>query len=305
MKGYKVFNPDWTCRGFQYEVGKTYKHEGKLSICNSGFHFCRKASDCFSYYAFDSKNKVAEVEALGLVKSDDTKSVTNEIHIIREIPWNELLNIVNEGKDCTGLCNSGNSNSGNWNSGNWNSGDRNSGNSNSGDSNSGDRNSGNSNSGDRNSGNSNSGDWNSGDWNSGDWNSGNWNSGNWNSGNWNSGNWNSGNWNSGFFNTITPSLLLFNKPTNLTREEVSQIKGVQVLNWNYENNWWIDSCNMSEDEKKAHPEHEALGGYLKTVDYKTACKMMWDKLDDTEKQAVKDIPNFDAAVFEEITGIKV
>ena len=25
MKGYKVFNPDWTCRNFQYEVGKTYE----------------------------------------------------------------------------------------------------------------------------------------------------------------------------------------------------------------------------------------------------------------------------------------
>ena len=295
MKGYKVFNPDWTCRGFQYEVGKIYKHDGKLSICNKGFHFCRKASDCFSYYAFDSKNKVAEVEALGLVESDNTKSVTNEIHIIREIPWNELLNIVNEGKDCTGLCNSGNRNSGNRNSGDWNSGNRNSGNRNSGDWNSGNRNSGNCNSGDRN----------SGDWNSGNRNSGNCNSGDRNSGNWNSGDWNSGNCNSGFFNTITPSLLLFNKPTNLTREEVLQIKGVQVLNWNYENNWWIYSCNMSESEKKQHPEHETLGGYLKTVDYKTACKMMWKKLNDEEKQAVKDIPNFDAAVFEEITGIKV
>lgn len=25
VKGYKVFNPDWTCRGFQYEVGKIFE----------------------------------------------------------------------------------------------------------------------------------------------------------------------------------------------------------------------------------------------------------------------------------------
>ncbi len=290
MKGYKVFNPDWTCRGFQYEVGKTYKHDGELSICNKGFHFCRKASDCFNYYAFDCKNKVAEVEALGLVESDATKSVTNEIHVIREIPWNELLNIVNEGKGCTGLrnsgdCNTGDCNTGNWNTGNWNTGDRNTGNCNTGD--------------------CNTGNWNTGDCNTGNWNTGDRNTGNCNTGNWNTGDWNTGNCNTGFFNTITPPLFLFNKPIDLTRNEILQIKGVQVLSWNYEDNWWIYSCNMSDEEKKTHPEHETLGGYLKTVDFKTACAMMWEKLGDTEKQAVKNIPNFDAAVFKKVTGIKV
>ena len=57
MRGYKVFNNDWTCRDFQYEVGKTYKHDGKISLCGSGFHFCEKAVDCFNYYGFSSENK--------------------------------------------------------------------------------------------------------------------------------------------------------------------------------------------------------------------------------------------------------
>ena len=118
VKGYKVFNPDWTCRGFQYEVGKTFEHDGNIELCGSGFHFCQKASDCFNYYDFNSNNKVAEVEALDLVETEGNKSVTNKIHIVREIPWQELLTIVNTGKDCTGL-----ENTGNWNTGNCNTGD--------------------------------------------------------------------------------------------------------------------------------------------------------------------------------------
>ena len=42
VKGYKVFNPDWTCRGFKYAVGETFEEEVELSVCNRGFHFCEK-----------------------------------------------------------------------------------------------------------------------------------------------------------------------------------------------------------------------------------------------------------------------
>ena len=152
VRGYKVFNPDWTCRGFQYEVGKIFEEDVKPSCCDRGFHFCEKAADCFSYYSFNSENKVAEVIALGEVDIDGKKSCTNKIQIVREISWQELLTVVNTGKDCTGLCNSGDWNSGDWNSGDWNSGNRNSGNWNSGN---------------RNSGNCNSGDWNSTSFSSG------------------------------------------------------------------------------------------------------------------------------------------
>ena len=129
VKGYKVFNPDWTCRGFQYEVGKIFEEDVKPSCCSRGFHFCAKASDCFNYYSFDPNNKVAEVLALGEVdtRSDDTKCCTNKIQIVREISWQELLTIVNAGKSCTGLCNTGDRNTGNCNTGNWNTGDWNTG----------------------------------------------------------------------------------------------------------------------------------------------------------------------------------
>ena len=140
IKGYKVFNSDWTCRGFQYEVGKIFEEDVTPSCCDRGFHFCLKASDCFNYYKFCSDNKVAEVVALGDVDYADanTKCCTNRIRIVREIPWDEVLRIVNEGKDCTGLCNTGNRNTGDWNTGDCNTGDCNTGNRNTGNRNTGD-----------------------------------------------------------------------------------------------------------------------------------------------------------------------
>ena len=119
MKGYKVFNGDWTCRDFKYKVGKTYEMEESPQCCGRGFHFCTNLADCFNYYSFNTDNKVAEVEALGEIDkdNDDTKHCTNKIKIVRELTWEEVLT----------LCNSGNRNSGNRNSGDWNSGDCNSG----------------------------------------------------------------------------------------------------------------------------------------------------------------------------------
>ncbi len=65
VKGYKVFGPDWTCKGFQYEVGKSYEMDEKPVVCERGFHFCEKLMDCFCYYKFNAENKVAEVIAYG------------------------------------------------------------------------------------------------------------------------------------------------------------------------------------------------------------------------------------------------
>ena len=61
---------------------------------------------------------------------------------------------------------------------------------------------------------------------------------------------------------------------------------------------------MTDEEKKNRPEHETTGGYLKSVSFKEACALMWQNMDKGEKQSVKDLPNFDAVIFEKITGIK-
>ena len=123
MKGYKVFNKDWTCREFQYEVGKTYEMKEDPVCCKRGFHFCRKLIDCFNYYRFDSENKVAEIEAMGAIDKRDSKFCTNKIKIIRELTWYEVLDLVNTGDENTGNKNTGNKNTGNSNTGNSNTGD--------------------------------------------------------------------------------------------------------------------------------------------------------------------------------------
>ena len=111
VKGYKVFNPDWTCspngNTKKYTCPGKFEEDITPVRCGHGMHFCRKASDCFNYYNFDPENKVAEVIAYGDIVEEGDKCCTNKLEIVREIPWQELLTIVNTGKDCTGLCNTG------------------------------------------------------------------------------------------------------------------------------------------------------------------------------------------------------
>ena len=271
VRGYKVFNPDWTCRGFQYEVGKIFEENVEPSCCDRGFHFCEKASDCFSYYPFNSENKVAEIIALGDVDSDETKSCTNKIQIVREIPWDEVLRIVNTGKDCTGLCNTGDRNTGDCNTGDCNTGD-----------------------------------CNTGDWNTGDWNTGDRNTGDRNTGNRNTGDWNKSSFNTGCFNTEEPKIMLFNKPSDMTYREWLDSDARYLLNQIPKNVVeWIYSSDMTEEEKIAYPTHKATGGYLKVLDESECGQLWWGSLSEHNKNIIKAIPNFDAAIFEQCTGIKI
>ena len=149
----------------------------------------------------------------------------------------------------------------------------------------------------------NTGIFNSGNWNSGDWNSGNWNSGDCNSGNWNSGDWNSGNYNSGFFCTNSPKLRLFNKETDFTMEEFMKTEWYAVLTSGKFN---LTKWRAYTDEEKAQDERKRfIGGELITIPYKEACTNWWASLSEKDKAIIKTIPNFDANIFYEITGIDV
>ena len=293
MRGYKVFDPDFTCHGFKFELGKTYKHEGKIELCKSGFHFCKKAVDCFNYYSFDPNNIVCEIDAIGNVieSGEDSKCVTSEISIVRRLSWGEILEIGNSGNGNSSLANSGNANSGHGNSGDRNSGYGNSGIANSGHANSGDLNSGNRNSGYRN----------SGSYCSGNYNSGYANSGHVNSGRGNSGCYNSGNYNSGFFNTNEPRIRAFNRDTEFTRKEFERLMPRIELALNI----WVGVDKMTNEEKVKNPSCKTTGGFLRTVSYKDAWRDWWKGSSADDRLKIKNLPNFDATIFEEITGIDV
>ena len=246
VKGYKVFNPDWTCKGKQYTCPGTFEEFVNPSVCNVGMHFCKNAADCFRYYDFDPNNHVAEVIAHGTVAEGEDKCATNKLEIVREIPWTEVLEIVNTGKACTGRCNSGNRNSGNRNSGDWNSGNR------------------------------------------------------------NSGDWNKTSFSNGCFNTASPKIYMFNKPTDWTLEQWFNCRARYLLNQIEDcplEYVWFDT--MSDEEKAAHPEAETTGGYLKERTTADNARKWWAGLSADDRNIIFSLPNFDAAIFKEITGIDV
>ena len=280
VHGFKVFRPDWTCspngNTKQYTCPGKFEEEGELDVCGHGMHFCQTAADCFNYYSFNSENKVAEVIAYGDVRTDGDKSCTDKLEIVREIPWDEVLRIVNIGKNCTGRCNTGD----------WNTGNRNTGDCNTGDWNTGNRNTGNRNTGDCNTGNRNTGNRNTGDCNTGDWNK--------------------SSFNTGCFNTEEQKIMLFNKPSDMTYSEwlgsdarylLNQIPK-DVVEWVYEE-------DMTDAEKAAHPTYETTGGYLKVLDESECGQLWWGSLSDRRKEIIKAIPNFDAEIFFQCTGVRV
>ena len=260
VHGFKVFRPDWTCspggNTKQYTCPGKFEEEGKLDVCGHGMHFCQTAADCFNYYDFDSNNKVAEVIAYGEVLTEGDKSCTDKLEIVREIPWDEVLRIVNLGKNCTGRCNTGDCNTGNRNTG--------------------------------------------------DCNTGNCNTGNRNTGNWNTGDWNKSSFNTGCFNTEEQKIMLFNKPSDMTYREWMDSDARYLLNQIPKNVVkWVYEEDMTDEEKAAHPTYETTGGYLKVLDESECGQLWWGSLSDRRKEIIKTIPNFDAEIFFQCTGVRV
>ncbi len=233
MIGYKATDMDGCCRGFKFEVGKTYTKntpKEELECCTDKvFHFCRElfAIEKESNYKL-SKSRLFEVIAGDFVQNGD-KYGTNSLTILREIKDEEKQNLIN--------------------SGNHNSGNRNSGN--------------------RNSGNRNSGDWNSGDWNS------------------------------GYFNSDTPFVRMFNKETD---KKFDEIKFPDFLYFDL--TIWVSHDTATDEEKELHKkEIETCGGFLKTLGYKEAFRLAWDKADKEEHKELLTLPNWNNEILKKISGI--
>ena len=162
-----------------------------------------------------------------------------------------------------------------------------------------------------NTGSCNVGDHNTGSYNTGYLYTGNCNVGDFNTGNCNTGNYNIGDWNitnysTGLFNTKEEKIKIFDKISDWTLRDWYNSNIRQILRWNFENSVWIYEENMTDEEKKEHPEYKTTGGYLKVFEFKEACKNMWNNLTEEERnKVITELPNFDAKKFEYITGIDV
>lgn len=67
---------------------------------------------------------------------------------------------------------------------------------------------------------------------------------------------------------------------------------------------WVSHDTATDKEKEEHKkEIETCGGYLKTLEYKEAWRLAWDKADKDQHEELLKLPNWDNEVFEEITGI--
>lgn len=290
----KGFDEELKCRGFQFEVGKTYDtgaDDEELELCSDKvFHFCRNLEKVHRFYSVNPKenNRFCEIEVLGGLIEDGEKCGSNKIKIVREITGQELADLKGLKNGNTGLfnagdCNTGDCNTGDCNTGSWNTGERNTGDCNAGD--------------------CNIGNGNTGNWNTENWNTGNCNTGSKNTGDRNTGDWNTCNRSTGLFNTKERTITIFNKDSGLTWDEIVEKDWHIALNHGYfKLTEWVE---YTEEEKKDSIIRQCIGGYLKKYTFKEACQNWWKSLSSEDKELIQTIPNFDKEIFEEITGIKL
>ena len=89
---YKAMNADMTCRGKQYEVGKTY-HEDRADCCVAGMHACENPLDVLRYYQLKDSPRFFEVECDGDVdkSGEDSKLACTELTVKGEVNFAGLV----------------------------------------------------------------------------------------------------------------------------------------------------------------------------------------------------------------------
>jgi hypothetical protein len=92
ITAFKALDANFRCRGFQFEVGKTYTHDGDVEICSSGFHACQDPLDVLNYYDLTTA-RFAVVEQSGKTAKhgDDSKITSASITITAELKLSEFV----------------------------------------------------------------------------------------------------------------------------------------------------------------------------------------------------------------------
>lgn len=144
-------------------------------------------------------------------------------------------------------------------------------------------------------------DTNTGYWNTGDRNTGHGNTGHRNTGHRNTGDWNTGDWNMGYFNTTTPDKVRVFDGPEVNRGEF--IAACPLWLYAPSPTTWIADANMSDTEKLENPTFHTCGGYLRVNDWHSEWRKAYEGASPEDIQRVRDLPGFDAKVFEAITGL--
>lgn len=90
MIAYKGFNKDLTCRGFQYEVGKTYVTD-KAIPRKSGFHACLDPLDCLYHYTPESSvYYIVDIEDIQVANNDTTLICGKKITVLAQMKFEDI-----------------------------------------------------------------------------------------------------------------------------------------------------------------------------------------------------------------------
>jgi len=90
IEGFKGFDKDLKCRDFQFTLQNKFQHEGEISLCNKGFHFCEHPLDVFHYYA-PSTSRYAAVQGSGQTETKEDKTVCSTLDIGAEISLHGMV----------------------------------------------------------------------------------------------------------------------------------------------------------------------------------------------------------------------
>ena len=314
MKGYKLLTTKNTClddmnnQDFVYQIGQTYDHD-QMHL-NRLFTFYGTIEKCIKHASFNLtiESKIVEIDSFDYWAAYPDY-VARTMTIVKEIPWSTIAKLFqndpdndgigNKGKNNNGIFNTGEYNHGFLNEGILNYGNCNKGNHNKGSHNQGNYNTGFYNEGDNHNGCHNHGLHNTGNENRGKHNIGSFNIGNFNRGNHNHGNYNIGDWNRtnnaiGWFNTLpSNTYCMFNKPMTISPQKFTNSKAYKIL---FQPNF---QDNKAFDRKAPYLDSSMAKS-------KQGRQRWWNKyLSPKDRKTLMNMPNFDADIFYECTGIKV
>lgn len=101
FKGFKeglICNLGWN-KKFEYKVGETYTHEGRIGLCSSGFHYCYRMSDVFNHYSNNPKHVFAIVEPSGEILTSSDKSCSSKIKVVKILTPEEIKQFIDLEED--------------------------------------------------------------------------------------------------------------------------------------------------------------------------------------------------------------